>query len=109
MLMVCKRANRYGGKRRAFGDQADIPARDAKLVEALGWFVPVDVAPLETKAAPAMQTQGLSAAERVPLLPEDPPSTPAWVGTGAAPVPPAADGDPKPKREYKRRDMTAEP
>ena len=40
MKMVCKAANRYGGQKRAFGDEVEVHRTDVRLVSALGWFVP---------------------------------------------------------------------
>lgn len=123
MKMVCRKPNRYGNKSRAFGDEVEVNRHDVRLVKALGWFAPYEDPP---KAQPAQKVQAKSidnwatqparkAApkpralpddERVPLLPEDPPPQPTWVGAGSGT---AADADDaKPKGTYKRRDLRAE-
>ena len=111
MKMVCKAANRYGGRKRAFGDAVEVSRHDVRLVSALGWFVPFEEP--TTTTAPKLQTcartttppaRNPAFADFLRTIPE----APEEAAAEAPPVPEVLDAAAKPKRTYQRRDMQAE-
>jgi hypothetical protein len=112
MKMVCKRPNRYGGQKRAFGDEMEIAPRDVRLVTALGWFVPFQ----EPKKAPPVKAPAAKKAA-TPATPAEP--VPAAVAEAPATAPATPAPTPAPtsapradlatRGTYTRRDLTAEP
>lgn len=114
MKMVCKKPNRYGGQKRAFGDEVEVHRTDVRLVSALGWFVPFEAAKVEPakKVAPKAQTHAIVAPssarnpEFADFLKPIPEATVKADATDQEA--PSVAADSKPTRAYQRRDLTAE-
>lgn len=113
MKMVCKKPNRYGGQKRAFGDEVEVHRTDVRLVSALGWFVPFEAAKVEPtkKVAPKVQTRAIVApAARNPDFADflKPIPEAAVKADATDQEAPSVAADSKPTRAYQRRDLTAE-
>ena len=111
MKMVCKKPNRYGGKKRAFGDEVEVHRTDVRLVSALCWFVPLEShkPAVAVKAAPKAQTRSVVAARNADFADFLKPIPDAGKETAATDQDaPTAAAETKPKRTYQRRDLTAE-
>lgn len=107
--MVTVKANRYGGRRRVIGDPLEVDRRHVKVVQALGWARPVEPGEdgevrMPAKPRPqAPKPRGAEALEAAAVPAQsEPVSEPAVVAPALEPE------TVKPKREYKRRDLTAE-
>ncbi len=100
MKMVSLKSHRYGGRKLSAGDTFECGATHRRVLVAIGAAddappEPV-VSPEPKRRAPAAEKAPEVAAE--PVMAEIPDVTPAD----------AVDGEDKPKRAYKRRDMAAE-
>lgn len=111
VLMRCKKPNSYGGKRNRFGDELRVREGDVRAVSALGWFELVEE---QAPPAPAAVPQQPAKAEPVARREDGPSVSPfrptykpaAHVAETARDA--ADESEAKPKRTYRRRDMTAE-
>jgi len=96
--MITIKAHRYAGKMRAPGDKYEASGQNEKLVKALGW---AKVAPPPDYFVPEPEPKPRSYARRDLAAAE----------VSAAEPAPSTEPDaeaPRPKRAYRRRDLTAE-
>jgi hypothetical protein len=116
MEFVTTKQHRYRGKIQKVGDKYEIAGKsDARLVQALGWSIPapVIVAPVAPVVvakvpAPARVAYVSRIAAPAPVVIEPPAEPVAEVAAESiGDIEPVADTD-KPKRAYKRRDLSAE-
>lgn len=105
MQMVSTKKHRYGGKAHAVGDVFVVKSNsDARVVKALGWGVPHNAPRVDPR-----MTQDDTVVE-LPTMPVDQPepqSVQAAEEVGPA-APTEQEVEHKPRRHYRRRDMTAE-
>lgn len=117
MEFVTIKQHRYRGKLQKIGDKYEIAGKsDAILVQALGWSIPAPVIVVPV-VAPAVAAK-VRHARVVPIAPPEPIAAESAIEQSAEePTDPAVDGgelpavesqSDKPKRAYKRRDLSAE-
>lgn len=95
--MIFKSARPYGGRRVAAGQAVTVPGQsDARLLSALGW---ASVAPADPPPPVAEELPADKPADERPESPVEKSEAAEDDADGAAP---------KGKRQYRRRDMTAD-
>lgn len=108
MKMVCKKTNRYGGKKRAFGDEVEVHRTDVRLVSALGWFAPFTEPKRTAPVKAATKVQARAVAAPPARNPETKEEAVAIAQAALAQVIEPSLEETKPARTYQRRDLTAE-
>lgn len=109
--MIALKATTYAGKRIAQGKRFEVRGKsDARLLEAIGSAVPWSAPPVVVAPPPPAPPAPQVAHYRRKTIEHTAAPAPEVAAQPAAePAPPAeASEQPKPKRHYTRRDLTAE-
>lgn len=110
MKMIAKKRNQYGGRLRSPGEEFDVRGGDVRLVEALGWATraptPARVtASTTSQPTPAVEdTAAVVEARDMTAVEADEPHDDEAPNDDQETATQNAD---RPKRAYRRRDMTA--